>query len=126
MNKDEQSKLELINELIRILDLAKDAFNNPSSSFNSGTFYGEIWQEVYGYMTSNSPIKSNLTNKLFKVFIPFDAVEILRRTIAYFDQARNDAWYEKVKYLFNARTEEAFDSACYEFYIGAQLSTQEK
>jgi hypothetical protein len=126
MNKDEQSKLKLIDDLTRILDLAKEAFNNSNFVFNSGTFYGGIWKDVFEYMTSDSTVKDTITNKLFKVFIPFQAVEALRGTVAYFDQASNDAWYEKVRNLFSARNEEAFDSACYEFYIGAQLTMNER
>jgi hypothetical protein len=128
MNKDEIAKQSLIDQLNEILELAREAFNKPKFVFHNGSYYGQIWNEIMTYLTTTKPVheSQNLPRKLFKAFIVFIAVRDMRGTLAYFDQDNKDAWHEKIRFLLNTKTEDEYDSACYEFYVGANLSMDKK
>jgi len=69
--------------------------------------------------------EEDITRKLFKTYIVFDSIRYLEKTKAYFHKNRA-AWEEKVINLFEAPDEEAFDSLCYEFYVGSIMSMEDK
>lgn len=101
--KDEKSRQNLIAQLGKILQIAKDCLCDQGFTFKKNSYYGKTWFDVMEYLTQDSSkLPQDLTRKIFKAYVPSEAVLAVKETNAVLDPKKED-WCEKVRNLFNAK-----------------------
>lgn len=121
------NKSEILNRLNKLLDIAREAFDDEHYTFKRSSYLGSMWLDTMELVCNESgtTLKKNSLKSLVKTTIIVDVIDDLKDVKSYFDP-NGEAWKEKVRSLFLEKKEEKFNNACYELSIGSQLKQGEK